>query len=78
MSERAWIAACSLGSLALFLGAVYARLHLEYGPFDASLSPADWMALWDLYRPGRIVGEGAAAGILTAALPWLLYAVRRA
>lgn len=74
MGRRIWLVAGAAASLILFLGGLYGRLHLAYGPFNLSLRPADWIALWELFRTGqistRVVAEGVAAGLALSLLPW--------
>lgn len=69
-----WLLAAAAASLLLFLGGLYLRLHLAYGPFNLSLRPGDWIVLWELFRTGqistRVVLEGTAAGLALALVPW--------
>jgi hypothetical protein len=76
VTRRARLGIATAGSAAAFLVAFFLRLDAAYGPFHLSLSPSDWIVLWELWRTGQIapdvVTEGMVVGAAAAAAPWVL------
>jgi hypothetical protein len=76
MTRRVGACLAALGSAAAFGAAVFLRMSAAYGPFNLSTSPADWIVLWELLRHGQIAApvvlQGAALGLVAAAVPWLV------
>jgi len=65
-------------SVVAFAAACFLHMDAEYGPFNLTLHPADWILVWELFRSQqiapRIVVQAALVGAAAAALPWIAFA----
>ena len=71
----AWLTA--LISVGAGAAACFLRMNAEYGPFNLTRHPADWILIWELFRSQqiapRIVVQTLVLGAGVAALPWIVF-----